>query len=543
MAKILSIEIDEQNIKILEGLKKGELLSIYKCIILNTPLKSVDDGKIINITLVKEAIEKAFIENSIQTKRAIFIINTNSIITRKIELPLLKSKTETLSMIKFELDQLFSAELSQYKLIYKKTETFNVNGFEKANYIVYGLPVKMYNQYLELSEKLKLEMQALNLSFNYLDEIKNHEIAINGKKIKTNCINAFINIGYNTIVFSVVNNGINDFSRTYLSGIGEIVEKFKSDFKLEQNDALVEIEKSSLFENSNTTSYDTQKKDIIEGTINTWIDVFNRYIIYYNSVNKDKKIEKIFLYGSYVKIGGLEQYLSSNLNMEFETINDISNIKILNDSTIACFDINKYFNCLLSFNANKNSLNFLTDKHKMHKKVFNVGVAVMAVSVILVLIFAFYVLGYSIQKNTLKKEIEAMNLFINNQTNINNNNEIEELKNNVKHLEKYKSEIGKLKEVIKSENAVNSDVFKKINEATPAETVIITIFIDKENIQLQCSSRKLKDVSLIEENLRSINLISNVYIPRIEMKNDNGVVKCSYSVICELKGVKNIETK
>lgn len=540
MSKILSIEIDDQIIKILEGFKKEKQLSISKFISLNTPLESIDDGRIINLDLVKKAIEKALIGSSIKTKRVIFVINTTSIIIRKIELPLLKSKSETLSMIKYELEQLLSTDLSQYKLIYKKTELFTIGKMHKAKYNVYALPDKIYNQYIELSEKLKLNMLALNFSFNYLDKIKKCKLDINGKKIKNNSTNAFINIGYSTTNFSVINDGINDFSRISSSGIKDMVEKLVEELGLSLIEALGRIENLSLIEDDSIL-LDNKKISIAKNIINSWIEEFNRYIRYYNSVNKDKNIEKIYIYGPYSKIVGLEQYLSSALNMEVETIKDISNIKIGNIENFNKFDLNIYFNGMLSLLADRNDINFLSYKQKKHRKKFNQGIAIMAASLILILTLSFYFFSSNIKKNTLQNQTQTMRLFIHDIENINNNNEIEKLKNRVIYLERYREQAKKLKTIIINEDCVNTDIIREIANAIQPGTELKYIFIDKTNIQMRCISKSIIDVSLIERNLKRIEILRSVYIPEIQVNQMNEEINCSYSIICKLKDVDNNE--
>ncbi|MGB4440577.1 MAG: hypothetical protein WBJ13_15440, partial [Sedimentibacter sp.] len=138
MGRILSVEIKNRNITILEGSKSGSSLTIYKSLFLDVEPGNIDDGKIIDIESLAATIEKALIEKNIKSKNAIFIINTNSTITRNMELPLLNSKTETMSMIKNELDQIVSVDLNLYKLIYKKTDTILTDGIQKGKYIVYG---------------------------------------------------------------------------------------------------------------------------------------------------------------------------------------------------------------------------------------------------------------------------------------------------------------------------------------------------------------------------------------------------------------------
>ena len=540
MAKILSIEIDNRNIKILEGSKSGASLSVYKSIFLDVPSNSVDDGKIIDMDSVVEIIEKALVENNIKTKSAIFTINTNSIITRNIELPILKSKADTMSMIKNELDQLLSVDLNQYKLIYKKLEKVMVDEVEKGKYIVYGLPIGIYNHYIELSEKLKLEMVALDLSFNSLDKIAENKVAINGYTLKSSSATAFIDFGYNNITFSVLNNGKNDFSRISSNGIHDMVRNFSTVYNLNKEDALREIEKLSLVENHEKI-IDVTKINMAEDSIRLWIDEFNRYIRYYNSNNKDKQIEKIYIYGTFAIIEGLEKFLESNLNVDVELINNISGL-IIKDNKID-FDIKTYFNVLLSLYINKKDVDFLTDKNKKHKSKFSAGIVVMIVSAVVVLTLAYNLYSYIVQQTSLEKELAIMDQFMENEENIKLNTEAESLKNKVALLEKYKKEVVKVQDAIKGEDAVTTIMFEEVGKSLPLGSKVNSMSIDKSTIQLQCSSNSKLEVAQFEKNLKNVEFIDYVYIPAVVETAEGGRTTYSYSVVCEIKDVMTDEAQ
>lgn len=487
MAKILSIEIGNRNIKILEGSKKGSNLVVYKSIFLDAPSNSIEDGKIIDIDLVVETIENGLLENEVKTKNAIFTFNSNSIITRNIELPLLKRKSETISMIKNELEQLLSVDLSQYKLIFKKTETFKVEEVEKAKYIVYGLPIEMYNKYIELAEKLNLEAMVLDLSFNSLDKIVQKHVVVNNNSF-SNSVAAFIEIDYSTISFSVLNNGKNDFSRISSNGIKDIVRSFSTVYNLSQEESLNYIEKLSLIEESEILS-SISKTNIALDVINSWIDEFNRYIRYYNSINKDKQISRIYIFGTFSKIEGLEKYLSSHLNIEVEMVKEVSGL-IIKDDTVD-FDTKKYLSTFLSLFINKKDINFLADKKKARISKFNVGIVIFAMSLIIVLTSIYYLYSYFVEQVELEKEIATMDQFMQDKETIELSTETEAIINKVALLEVYKTEVKKLKEAIRNEDAVTTIMFEQLAKATPIDTKINSMSIDQSNILLQCSSISL----------------------------------------------------
>ena len=124
MTMILSVEIDN-NIKIIEALRKGETLSVLRYMSIGTIC--VKDGNILDMDGTVSVINKELKKNGIKTKKAVFLINSSKIMIRTIKLPLLKKSSEILSMIKIELQQTVSADLGKYKIIYEISNITNPN--------------------------------------------------------------------------------------------------------------------------------------------------------------------------------------------------------------------------------------------------------------------------------------------------------------------------------------------------------------------------------------------------------------------------------
>lgn len=536
MGRILSVEIKNRNIKILEGSRSGSSVMVYKNLLVDLEPGSIDDGKIMDMDSIVATLGRALTENNIKTKNANFIINTNSIITRNMDLPLLKNKSETMSMVKSELDQLLPVDLDQYKLVYKKTENIIVEGIEKGRYTVYGLPKNIYDEYLQLAEKLKLDLKAIDLSSNCLDKIAEQKLTINKEHLKSGEAVAFIDIGYSYITFSVVSNGKDVFTRISQNGVNDLINNYSTVFNLSQEAAINEIFNTALSDYDENHT-ETSKTSILEDNVSMWSDEFNRYIRYYNSNNKDLQIQKIYVYGTYSKITGLEQYFEKNLNLKTEIINELSNVVIKTDSKSDAFDIRSYMNAVLSVYINKNDINFLSDKKKKHSSNFNTGIVLMTIGAAVILTAAYYGYSYYVEKTSLERDIAAIDKYITDAENIKLNNEAIQIKNRAILLQTYMEEIDKLTTSIKNEDAVNTLIFEQVAAAMPVGTKVNSMSVDKTSLQLQCSSATRQEVAQFEKNLKSIEFIDNVYIPAVVDIAEGSNNTYSYSVVCEIKDV------
>lgn len=528
MSNILSIEIDNQIIKIVESNKKGDTLSVYNCITFDVPDGLIEDGEINDMGILEKLIKNKLIQHNIKTKKSHLLINSNLIIIRSIVLPYINNKKETMSMIKYELEHIMSADINQFKIVCKQEEIYIKEGIKKAKYIVNLTHKKIYEQYIELFKRLKIQLISLDGSFNSLSKITSKNV--NNESITTVSTMSFVRLNMNSIAFSVVKNGVVNFSRTTYLNLDEQIEIESVSESLEDTEQF----KILIQDKSDGTK---EKEDYL----NIMFDEISKYLRYYNTINKESIIEKIYIYGNGFD-SSMVELLSNEIDIKIEIVEQLSGIEIINEGlfknfeTNECFYINEYFNLMLSFYFNNMDINYLTDKNKKHLLIFNIGVSVMAVVLIIILIFIYNGLNYFFTNRYLAKEIETMNAFIHNENNEKLNLYAESLKTNISKLEAYKSNSILLNELAADEDLISSDMLNEIKAALPSKTIIRSVIIDEYSMQLICTSSYMSDIALFEHRLKNIYFVDAVHIPVIESQNSSDNVNIYlYSVVCHLR--------
>ncbi len=491
---ILSIEFGS-NIKFVEGYKKKDLLLISKAATLDVSAEfyNVDN---FNIDLTAKVIHDALVKNNIKAKKAVFIINSETIIIRKLRLPLLKKRSETLSMILLNLGQLVPADLNQYRLMYKIIDTYDDGGIISADYVVYCLPYNLYKKYIQLAEMLKLRLIGLDITSNILNNISELSLELNKSMVINNEIIAFIEIDSNRITFNTLNNGVNDFFRTMAC----------------RNNSERVAESQSLYFESASVS---------ESKMMNWLAEINRCIRYYHSIDK-KRIDKLYIYGHDSKAWGLSGFLQSLLNIDVKIITSLSGLVFEDDTNV----VNEYFIPILAL-TNVGSHNFLTD-HKDYNMIFKISVITVFVVVFFSLLL--YMFG---NFGSLQYEIKRISLFVNDEENIEHNRKIEDLKNETILLE------GSIKSIETSVDTINkkflySKILRDIYYAIPGDTKVLSLSANRSSVSMQCISASIKEVTLLLNNLGNVEFIKEISIPEVELGQGT---EYSFSVICELKDV------
>jgi len=462
------------------------------------------DGGLDDLDYIYDVLNPALTMHNIRTKSIVFVINSSKVIIRKIKLPVLKKKSEIVSMLKYELEQLIPVDLKEYQFKYKIIK-INDSDNNYAYYVVYCMPLYLINQYSELAKRLRFSSVIFDVSSNCLNKITTHNLSINKTDISKD-VTAIVDISINKMFFSVFNKGVNDFSITMTLNEGNI------------NEMVAEEEAAYTVD------------CMPDNNIYKYLDEIRKYIRFYQSINYENKINKLYIYGSFDNMDNLLSSVSRYLKMDVDNIKGISNIKFNDCISENNFNINNFFTVVLAaFNDNRDVF-FKQEKNDILSKIRRVDF--VALIFIIIIAFSFFNFFIVLKGN----EFSDMKIFINDSNNIKLNNEIEVLKNETNNLENILHNIELLKTTAAKEDSVRSEIFKEIKYAMPENTIVISISIGRNNAQLNCVSNSMEDVTLFLNNLRNIKFMESIYIPSVEVKQElNG--SYSYSVVCALKEV------
>lgn len=501
MGRILSVEFNRSSIKVAEARRKGAELSVLRCFDLDVAT-GIESGRINDIGLIANLVSKGLIKNNIRTRKAVFVVNSDCIITRNMKLPFLEKEYEILSMIRLQLSQLIPIDFNRYKIKYDIAEIVEENDVKEAFYVIYCIPEELFRNLKALAKSLKLRLACVHISFCCMNNLFARNININGRPPDEKNIYAFIDIDSQYISFCTLKKDINDFSR----------------LSFYEQDEYSYIEDS---DDLHAFNYET-------------LDKINRFVRYYYSVDNSNCINKLYIYGDNSKDNNISRFLAQNLKIEVEAVNQIQDIYFddmsLNNNIIS----SKYFIPILSLLKGKQDLCFSVDG--ISEFVCRPKFLVSACVAIILLVSCLSLKYYNI---IISDKIYNMSLFVDDEDNVRLNAEIDSLKGEVASLESYLGQAVKLKALISSEDFVSPVIFKEILSAIPQHTRVSSISADINGTQLYCISESMDDVTLFLHNLRKIEFIDDINLADIDVKQE-GSGNYSYSVMCRLKDVSDI---
>ncbi|MBN2287452.1 MAG: type IV pilus assembly protein PilM [Tissierellales bacterium] len=539
MANIISIDIGSKNIKLIEGRSDKNSLLIKKAVKVLTPLTAVSEGHIKDYEGVRNILRQALTSNSIRTKNAVFNINTTSMITRTVELPILKNHDEIVQMIRYELEQFLPVVLDEYKIVYRIIKTYTEDNIKKGSYLIYAVPTKLINDYSRLAADLGLKLSSIDLSFNALEKVFTNGRIVNGHKIEKDKAYYVLELGHRSIIFNVMFNGNNLFTRLINLGGADLDVTIENMFDVNNEKAIkIKHKFANLDINEIETNEEASVNNVITTTVGEWLTEIRRIIQYFESRNKDVVIDGMFLFGGSSQIKNIGKYFKENLDIDAVVVTEISGFAInTHNKSLTDLNMAEYLDAIAGLLKKKTDMNLLSDLIKYKKKrlqnVFTGSVLFGAIALALI----FYYIGYFVQVSALNNQIKYYDGIINNEIYQQKYREVAELENKINILKQYKDTLAVMDEQLSREDLIQSELLHAISSTVPIDINIASLTLSGNSIQLQGSSILRESIAQLEKNLKELEFIDTIHVPSIT-KEASGLSNYSFAISLTMKEVE-----
>lgn len=309
---MLSIDLGDKRIKILESEVGRRSIRIRKEAVIEMPLNSYNDGEILNMISIKTAVEKVLRENKIKAKKAHISINSSNIITKKIKFSYVKKKNIK-NVVLSEMEQYLPLPLEAYiiehRILFLDKEEVEVE--------IYVIQRDTAIKYIELCDELKVQPKVLDTHGNSLKNlIKKTEYLNNETDMEEDT--AFVDIGEKSITFSAFKGRVQKFTRVIQCGYSEIYKgSFYSAGIQEDIEGIIQ----ELHEKGISFHEEGEGEKLVR-CVGVWCEEIERLLNYSRS-NLKLNHKKLYIYGGASRIGGVDYLMEKFLYMEVKRIESI----------------------------------------------------------------------------------------------------------------------------------------------------------------------------------------------------------------------------
>ena len=206
--KMLSIDITNDSITIVEVTSNGKTRTVHNAMICETPAGSYEDGFIRNKEAVAGAIKNQLSSNGVRVKDSVFVLSSSKVVNREVLIPKVK-ENKVKDIINANAVEYFPVNVEDYSITHSIVDTLAAENQYRV--LVVAAPASMVKGYYDVASMIGLNVKAV-------DYIGNAMIQVLGSQMMSGTQMA-IHLGNESSLVTVVGNGKMLLQRTIPYGI------------------------------------------------------------------------------------------------------------------------------------------------------------------------------------------------------------------------------------------------------------------------------------------------------------------------------------
>jgi type IV pilus assembly protein PilM len=309
-SRIVSIEVDELNIRILYGKKQKVGIKVIDSFVLKTPTGAVKDGQIIKLMELESTIRLELEARRIKKCLMSFSFKSSSYQEREIILPKLSDK-ELPAMVEYEIQQYLPFDVSKFAIQFKRNSEFLRDGQEFVSLNVTAIEKSIIKPYMSLVKKLGFKHYKFDLSTNSLIKLIAHSKLSDKMNIGNKQV-AVIEFGHYSSNVSIFKDGSHTLTQSVEFGNKDVINALEKIEGYNDKAWSTNFIKDYDFSKINPAYVSEILEDqlvnrVLDRGVNDILSVFR----YYMSRDEYNKIDEVLLYGNLSELKGIEKNLVS----------------------------------------------------------------------------------------------------------------------------------------------------------------------------------------------------------------------------------------
>lgn len=281
------------------------------------PRDAIVEGTIVDSAAVAETIKLIFEENKIANKNVVISISGNSVIIKKITLPVMEEK-ELAETIIWEAKNNIPYPFEETSIDYSILRPARRSGDQDLEILLVAAKKDKVTNYASVIEQANKSSQAIEIDVFALHNI----IEVNYPESFWNKTLAIINLGAHTTNLIITEKGIPQLFRDLALGGSLITENLSKGLNISFDEAEKALKGFSMESISAA-----QHQLILDENIRNITDEIGKTFSFYEAGQKEeKKVEHIYICGGLSKLNGLASKFEEKFTVKTEIVNPFRNI-------------------------------------------------------------------------------------------------------------------------------------------------------------------------------------------------------------------------
>lgn len=507
MATLITASVGSSKIKICEISTSIKGAVLRKATTIKTPEGSVDDGRLIDIDAVAQAMREEISRQGIMSKEITFVLKYSKLAYKEVFIPVIKTN-KVQEMIRANASDYFPVDIENYIITGKViSQVVTADNEKQLRVGVYAVEREMAESYYELANRLGYIVKNLESDYNATVSFLNRQIGPETSVV--------LHVHDDSTTVNIFRDNILEFQRRFPYGKNMVVDAVMATKRLNRTDAERVLANDRLI-------HDTFDGDSITETLRNLTNSIVRVVDYFNSRNSDKPVEKVYVTGESVGMAGLDSLLSSEFDMNVMNLISFDSVEVGSMLYLEHKMISTYIACV---GAVFDPVNFVPDnvsglvKNDKTSSYLKYGVILALVAGVALVAFA------AIRYITLKSSISDL------EEKIEKIRDIEIIVNEYYDSADMLTDAGNFDLMAGDVGNYIVELLLTLEKGMPSDISINSLGITNGDVTISATTSGKQSIAKFITQLKSMYGVSNVFVSSSsETKDVYGVVSSSFSI-------------
>lgn len=543
MGNLLSIVISDNYIRIAELANGRKGVSVSRLLTREIPNNLMRDNSIGDVKAFAEFLADALRYANIKTKRAIFSLPTDKIMTREVILPEMNEE-KTKTAIRVNAPDYFPIDLTDYVLAYfpiakvlgegeaeedeaedsekdakkkrkkkksRKKATGKKKSGAKLRLMVVAAPNDMVQSYYDVAKLAHLKLESVDFLGNSVFQLTTYQIG------EEPCL--VIQLDSDHTVLTVFHDNIMVFQRHVDFGSASVVQAVMDARHLEYEEAEKVLEHKTLIRDS------FEEGDEITETLYYLVSNIRRTIEYYTGRNVDRPIEQVYLMGEGVFISGVKRLFERQLEYPVQEITALKNVFIKGSTGLSMQEVLRYTDNIGAVLA---PVNFIPKqleqdlRRKLEAKAYRIMVLLaLLASVVIVTVPATEFFSVGMDTIDLQNKLLLME-------------DVQPILDRYRQASDRYTDVKNVQSIVGTNNESLVEFVNIFEQLRPSDMSIASFSCNDGQISISALASGKKTVAKLIQQLNTIANVSEVKVSSLSSSFDGNQETVSFSLTCRL---------
>lgn len=314
---LVGLDIGTSLIKVAEVKSSGKGLVLNKFGIAPIRPGLIEDGQIIEMNELAQAIKILLKNNNIKSKNVAISTGGSSVVVKTISMSSAAASSEhaLLESIRFEAEQYIPYDIDDMNVDFQVIGDNDGNA-DQMNVLLVAVKKDIVASYIDLTEQVGLNVQVIDVDSFAFQNI--FEAASQGR---SDGMTMLIDVGSHKTSLNIIKDNSSLMMRDSSSGIGQIWEEISSDVNCSIDDAI------KIFSGSDKESMLPETlNELCHNFAKMWCMEIQNIVKTFQAKSTQGKIDRVFVTGGGSLVSGFINFLSDGLSLPVSIFNPFEGV-------------------------------------------------------------------------------------------------------------------------------------------------------------------------------------------------------------------------